>query len=243
LVNAHKNLVGLQFGGLKVLQQCDDHISSTGRHDAKWKCLCNCGKVTYVVGRDLLSGSTRSCGCNRKEYFRNATVKNNNYIEQDGYLVGYDQSGESFLVDKADYDLISKITWNVENVRCNYKRVSGHFIGGERVLLHQYLMGCKYIDHINRNPLDNRRENLRKATFIENARNKGMYVTNSSGVIGVRNRNGHWNATINNNGHVWLGTFSTKEEAIKARLDAESKYYGEFAPQRNLFEQYNINGG
>ena len=37
----------------------------------------------------------------------------------------------------------------------------------------------------------------------------------------------------------WLCECST--EAIKARLNAELKYYGEFAPQRHLFQEYEIN--
>ena len=37
-----------------------------------------------------------------------------------------------------------------------------------------------------------------------------------------------------------LGYFNIKEDAIKTRLEAEAKYYGEFAPQRHLFEQYGI---
>ena len=39
---------------------------------------------------------------------------------------------------------------------------------------------------------------------------------------------------------IYLGRYSNKEDAIKARLEAEIKYYGEFAPQRHLFEQYGI---
>ena len=31
-----------------------------------------------------------------------------------------------------------------------------------------------------------------------------------------------------------------KEDAIKARLEAEAKYYGDFAPQKHLFEEYGI---
>ena len=34
--------------------------------------------------------------------------------------------------------------------------------------------------------------------------------------------------------------FDKIEDAIKARLEAEKKYFGEFAPQRHLFEQYGI---
>ena len=37
------------------------------------------------------------------------------------------------------------------------------------------------VDHKNRNPLDNRVENLRWATQSENCQNRGMYKTNTSG--------------------------------------------------------------
>lgn len=37
-----------------------------------------------------------------------------------------------------------------------------------------------------------------------------------------------------------LGSFSDKEDAIKARLQAEAKYFKKFAPQRHLFKQYGI---
>ena len=37
-----------------------------------------------------------------------------------------------------------------------------------------------------------------------------------------------------------LGSFQNKEDAIKARLQAEATHYGQFAPQRHLFEEYGI---
>ena len=38
-----------------------------------------------------------------------------------------------------------------------------------------------------------------------------------------------------------LGYFDNIEDAVKARLEGELKYFGaEFAPQRHLFEQYGI---
>ena len=40
---------------------------------------------------------------------------------------------------------------------------------------------------------------------------------------------------------IYLGRYSNKEDAMKARFEAEIKYFGEFAPQRHLFEQYGIN--
>ena len=37
-----------------------------------------------------------------------------------------------------------------------------------------------------------------------------------------------------------IGVYLNKEDAIRARLNAENKYFGNFAPQRHLFEQYGI---
>lgn len=42
------------------------------------------------------------------------------------------------------------------------------------------------------------------------------------------------------NKEIYLGTFTLKEDATKARLAAEAKYFGEFAPQKHLFEEYGI---
>lgn len=87
------------------------------------------------------------------------------------------------------------------------------------------------------------KNNLRPATKSENSRNQSKKKNNTTGFIGIawRKRDKVWSANIRINGkQKWLGQFQTKEEAIKARLEAEFKYYKEFAPQRHLFKQYGI---
>ena len=44
---------------------------------------------------------------------------------------------------------------------------------------------------------------------------------------------------INRKG-IFLGYYNNKDDAIKSRLTAEQKYFGRFAPQRDLFEKYSI---
>lgn len=57
------DITGQRFGRLLVLER--SHIKcSQGK---KWRCLCNCGSITHVVGTKLRAGSTQSCGCLLKE--------------------------------------------------------------------------------------------------------------------------------------------------------------------------------
>lgn len=56
------------------------------------------------------------------------------------------------------------------------------------------------------------------------------------------NQKNKWKATIwVNYKNKYLGRYLDKDDAIRARLKAEAKYYGEFAPQQHLYEQYGIN--
>ena len=108
--------------------------------------------------------------------------------------------------------------------------------------MHTFL-GYAHYDHIDRNELNNRKYNLRKCTKKDNNRNRSLPSNNTSGAMGVnweRRRNKWRSRIVVDEKEIYLGTFQNKEDAIKARLKAEAKYYGEFAPQRYLFEQYGI---
>lgn len=89
------------------------------------------------------------------------------------------------------------------------------------------------IDHINRVRSDNRIENLRECSHAENSKNSSTYRNNRSGHRGVcfYTKYSKWNAYIRANGrHKNLGYFENIEDAIAARIAAESIYYGDFRP-------------
>ena len=89
----------------------------------------------------------------------------------------------------------------------------------------------KEVDHINRNRLDNRIENLRLVTSSQNLMNSGSYKNNTSGFKGVYwdKIKKNWRTLIIVNGkRIQLGSFINKEDAIKARKEAEIKYFGDF---------------
>ena len=55
------DLTGQRFGRLLVLER------GKKNHKNKWKCICDCGNVTYVTTRNLRKGQTQSCGCLQRE--------------------------------------------------------------------------------------------------------------------------------------------------------------------------------
>jgi len=97
-------------------------------------------------------------------------------------------------------------------------------------------------DHENQNSLDNRKINLRIASVSENGMNVKIRKNNTSGITGIyQAKDGKWVVSIRiNKKRTYLGRFKKKEDAIVKRLKAEKEYYGEFAPQKELFKKYNI---
>ena len=116
------------------------------------------------------------------------------------------------------------------SIRLNRKNLSAHRIVW--CLWHGAMPPNVEIDHINRNPLDNRIENLRAATRSQNNQNGGFRKNNASGIKGVswNASKQKWVANIHENGRqLELGTFANKDDAIQARLDAVSRVYGQYA--------------
>ncbi|ASJ79287.1 HNH endonuclease [Curvibacter phage P26059B] len=87
-----------------------------------------------------------------------------------------------------------------------------------------------FVDHINGNPSDNRRENLRFCTHAQNMQNSKVRSHSSTGVKGVQKHKNRYRALIRRDGkQVRLGSFTTIEEA-KACYDAAAlETFGEFA--------------
>ncbi len=91
------------------------------------------------------------------------------------------------------------------------------------------------VDHINHDPLDNRKCNLRIATPQQNMYNKNVYKNNESGYTGVHfyKPSKKWVSYIKaENKRKHLGYFKTVEEAYTAYVRASQALHGEFAPER-----------
>ena len=54
------DLIGQRFGKLEVIENMGSDPNSK-KKKIKWKCICDCGKDTYVTTTDLVSGKTSQC--------------------------------------------------------------------------------------------------------------------------------------------------------------------------------------
>lgn len=153
-------------------------------------------------------------------------------------------TNEEFYFDLEDYEKIKDICWHVHYTHQRYKKLEGVDITSGKVVNFLSVIGCKNYDHKDRNTLNNRKENLRICTRSQNSRNQSLPSNNTSGVIGVcwHKHKEQWQVRIHDqeNHRKTIGYFNNKDDAVKARLQAELEYYGEFAPQQHLYEQYGI---
>lgn len=204
---------GMKFGKLTVIE----------KNDCKsWHCLCDCGNHSYPSSSNLRRYLTKSCGNCGRNIYRECT---------DGKSVEVTATnGIKFYIDKSDLQLVKKYKWHVCQNKSGYYTV----ISSRRILLYKLLLGfpskCE-IDHIDLNPLNNRRSNLRICTHQQNQMNQPLQKNNTSGVTGVRfyKARNKFVARIKVCQHdIHLGYFLTFEEAVQARNVGMECMFGEY---------------
>jgi hypothetical protein len=139
------------------------------------------------------------------------------------------------LVSPEDEWRLSAYRWRVQS--------HGYIARSERpapgrlrwVYLHREILAAPagmYVDHVNRDKADNRRENLRLCTHSQNMCNCRMHSHNKLGIKGVYQdkRRGTFYSEIRVNlARHFLGSFATAAEAKAAYDAAALRLHGEFA--------------
>lgn len=89
------------------------------------------------------------------------------------------------------------------------------------------------VDHIDRNPRNNRIENLRLATAGESVLNRCLQRNNTTGFRGVVFTAGKYQASISVRGkNIYLGRFDTAEMAAEAYAKASESRISQFVPEK-----------
>lgn len=196
-----------------------------------------CGLNRYVLDIDIEKDKRHVFFKNHNslDYRKINLYCGNNYILIDDVYKVLCYSGDYFLIDKQDKDLVSGYIWHIDkNGYAITKDKATHKV----IKLHRLLLGINNessiveVDHINRNKIDNRRSNLRIANRSQNCINRDVSKNNKSGKVGVYQikESGKWIAQItNNNVRHYLGCFDNIEDAIQARKNAEIKYHKDFS--------------
>ena len=213
--------IGTKIGLLTIVSKAEPYITpSTKKKSTRWLCKCECGKEKIISQFHIkrTKNPTRSCGCLQKK-----AVKKHGYKDTSEYSAWNNMKDRCYNKNHQHYDKYGGRGINV----CNeWKNSFEEFIKD---------IGNKPSKEYTLERIDNNKgyypENCKWETKSKQAYNRRKPKNNSSGTVGVyyHKDSNKWQASINHNKTKYnLGYFTEKEEAIKARKEAELKYYGRY---------------
>lgn len=142
--------------------------------------------------------------------------------------------GKFALVDDEDYEYLNQFKWHysstgyaVRDIQKNGKRTSQRM----HRIVNQTPDGMQ-TDHRNHNTLDNRKDNLRTCTALQNNKHGTSRKNSTSKYLGVHwdKKSRKWRANIRvNRILIHLGYYDSEEDAALFYNKAAEKYHGEFA--------------
>lgn len=150
-------------------------------------------------------------------------MKNKYEIRGDHTIIFLYHKGEykECIVDTKDLSIADSIrgTWSYKEVANGGYAKYQINKAGDCMYLHKLICECPedmVVDHINKNKLDNRRDNLRPLSAQHNSQSRSLQRNNTSGIPGVGYDKAHgvWIAQIrHNNKSMRLGQSRDKHEA------------------------------
>ena len=146
--------------------------------------------------------------------------------------------GKVALVDDDDFEYLNQWKWYSSNIRGKFyvgRSITVSKYKRKHILIHRFIMNPDkgmVIDHLDGNPLNNQKKNLRICTHEDNMRNCKISIKNTSGYKGVyfdKKNNTYKSAIKFNKETIYLGYYIDPIDAARAYNTAAIKYFGEFA--------------
>ena len=212
----YEDLTGLQYPHFTVIEPV--YKEYQGKQRLYWKCKCECGKMFFAFKTAIKTGSTKSCGCFNKKQQKEMRLGK-----------GKVSIGDKFgLLTVIDIEIDKNKSYYICECECG-KRIS---LSPQNHILKRYSCGC-----LNKDYKDKTGISVQSFSHLgsKNKRNK-------SGCVGVTwNKDKHkWIASITFNGkYKYLGSFENKEDAIKARKEAENDLYSKHSDVINKMSNKN----
>lgn len=145
--------------------------------------------------------------------------------------------GKFTLVDDAVVSIVTRWKWVFNHgyaLRTQQYRDASGALKCRNIYLHRFLMKAKKgvdVDHVNGDPLDNRRKNLRTCSRSENLANSKKRKDNTSGQRGVYRAREKWEVKFQFKGKTYrFGNHKSKEVAIAVAKKAMKKVFGKYSP-------------
>lgn len=208
------DLTGKKFGQLTAL------YSEKRNKKIYWICKCDCGNTTAVQTSSLIRNVIKSCGCLQKQ-----AVKSRKQIKQTDYSLLHKKFNHLEVIGFNKYKLICRC--DCGNIIELYPSVV--------VSNHTKSCGC-----MKNKKASERMNVINKTVFKEDTNiakiaSSKISKNNKTGIKGIfKNKKGYYVATIGfKKSKIYLGSYKKIEEAIKARKEAEEKYY------KPILEKYN----
>jgi len=230
------DLTGFKFGKLTPIKKTKIHNGN-----AIWLCRCECGNYINAKCKDLNYGSPRSCGCETSRNRYELIFPPND----DCYILVHLSQGVKAKIDWEDWfdNKMCDIKWATDKRYNRWYMVSNDTTDRKKRKAHRLIgmyMGIdisQTIDHIihfnsDEKLIDNRRCNLRSASYGENMMNKRKQKKCTSRFKGVffRKDTNKWTSYINfNKRRYYLGCFDNEVDAALEYNKKAKDLFGEYA--------------
>lgn len=225
-----------EFNGWKIISEVNKiRRNKQTKYFATVRCPF-CGNEYEANLSPIFYGNSRKCKeCHKPKKYDNIYVEKELIVEI--HFINR-KTGECDYISKINkkyLNNVKKYSWGISKGYVVNTRLGR--VESSKSRLHRLVYSLEYgvysfeknvVDHINRNTLDNRIENLNLVAAYENNQNTRTFKNNKSGTKGVSwdNYSKGWSVSIQLQGkRYYLGVYKDKSEAIRVRKEAEEKYH------------------